>query len=196
MSNEYDIETQTLYLLKKGNKNAFEAIFRKYNAKIYHFVKNALRDKSLAEDITQNVFLSLWEHRMDIIPEKKFSAYIYTIARNLVYRETEKMLLAFRYEEYLHKTRLKKEEDLSSEEMIDAISLEELIFNLIEQLPEARKKIFLLHFMEDLSNKDIATKLSISESNVAQQIWRSLGYLKKHLKDYVALSAWLYLSYS
>ncbi|MDR1121166.1 MAG: hypothetical protein LBM08_09640, partial [Dysgonamonadaceae bacterium] len=78
MLNAYEIDTQMLYLLKQGNESAFEAIFRKYNAKIYHFALNTLFDKSLAEDITQNVFLSLWEHRQDIIPQKNFQAYLYT----------------------------------------------------------------------------------------------------------------------
>ncbi len=192
MSNEHDIDIQILYSLKQGDKNAFEIVFRKYVAKIYHFAKNTLYNENVAEDITQNVFLSLWEHRMDIIPEKNFSAYLYTIAKNLIYRETEKMLLAFRYTEHLNKTH-QTDEDLFTEEMINANSLEELIFRLVEQLPEARKKIFLLHFVDDLSNKDIATQLSISEDNVAQQIRRSITYLKKHLKDYVSLSALLYL---
>ncbi|MDR1369757.1 MAG: RNA polymerase sigma-70 factor [Dysgonamonadaceae bacterium] len=180
------MDIKVLYALKQGNEDAFEAIFRKYNAKIYHFVKDALYDKILAEDITQNVFLSVWEHRKDIIPEKNFSAYLYTIAKNKVFRETEKMVLSYLYEGHIHQMNLNKE-DLSTEEIINANSLREAIFQLIDKLPEARKKIFFLHFTEDLSNKEIAARLSVSEENVAQQIRRSLDYIRKHLTNYIAL---------
>jgi RNA polymerase sigma-70 factor (ECF subfamily) len=187
----YDIDIQILYALREGDESAFEAIFRKYNAKIYHFVADTLYDKTLAEDITQNVFLSVWEHREDIIPEKNFPAYLYTIARNMVFRETEKMVLSYRYEDHILQTR-RNEEDLSTEETIHAGSLGETILRLIDKLPKARKKIFFLHFTEDLSNKEIAARLSISEENVAQQIQRSRDYIRKHLKNYIALFALIY----
>ena len=186
------IDSETLHRLKSGDVDAFEDIFRKYNGKVYHFALATLYDKSLAEDITQNVFISIWEHRRDITSEKNFQAYLYTIAKNMVYRETEKMILAFRYQDYVTQLLL-DEKDFSTEETIDAHSLEEVILRLIDKLPEARRKIFLLHFTEDLSNKEIAKRLSISEKNVEMQVRRSLNYLQRHLKEYIALAALIYL---
>ena len=192
MGISYDLDSKTLHRLKTGDADAFEDIFRKYNGKIYHFVLATLYDKSLAEDITQNVFISIWEHRQDIVPGKNFQAYLYTIARNMVYRETEKMILAFHYRDHINRLFL-DEKDFSTEETVDANSLEEVILRLIDKLPEARRKIFLLHFTEDLSNKEIAKRLSVSEENVEMQVRRSLDYLRKHLKEYIASVALLYL---
>jgi RNA polymerase sigma-70 factor (ECF subfamily) len=168
-----------LYRLKQGDESAFEVIFRRYYAKIYHFVLNTLFDKTLAEDITQNVFLSVWEHRENIIPEKNFSTYLYTIVKNRVFRETEKILLASRYKDYILQVR--SEEDFSTVETIDADMLEETILQLIDQLPEVRRRIFLLHFKEELSNREIAEKLSISVENVETQVRRSLLHIRKRL---------------
>ena len=192
MKGTHSIDSTMLHRLKTGDEDAFEYIFRKYNGKIYHFAEATLYDKSLAEDVTQNVFLAVWEHRQDIVPEKNFQAYLYTIAKNLVYRETEKKLLAFRYQEHIHKAP-PNEEDFSTDETIDAHSLEEMILRLVDKLPEARRKIFLLHFTEDLSNKEIAKKLSVSEENVEMQVRRSLDYLRRHLREYIALAGFLYL---
>ena len=192
MEISYDLDIKMLHRLKKGDVSAFEDIFRKYNGKIYRFVLATLYDKSLAEDITQNVFTSIWEHRRDIVPEKNFQAYLYAIAKNMVYRETEKMILASRYHDHVNKLFL-DEKDFSTEEIIDANSLEEIILRLIDKLPEARRKIFLLHFTEDLSNKEISKRLSVSEENVETQVRRSLDYLRKHLKEYITSVALLYL---
>jgi RNA polymerase sigma-70 factor (ECF subfamily) len=191
MSNTHSIDTKVLHALKQGDSHAFEAVFSRYYAKIYHFALAALYNKSLAEDITQNVFLSVWENRKRIVTEKNFSAYLFTIAKNLVYDETKKRVLDFRYEDYVKRTL--HEEDYSSEEKLEANSLEGLIIQLIEKLPEARRKVIMLHFTEDLSNKEIAAKLSISEKNVEMQIRRSLAYIRKHLKDYVTAIALLYM---
>lgn len=179
MSKTCDINIQMLYRLKQGDESAFEVIFRRYYAKIYHFVLNTLFDKTLAEDITQNVFLSVWEHRENIIPEKNFSTYLYTIVKNRVFRETEKILLASRYKDYILQVR--SEEDFSTVETIDADMLEETILQLIDQLPEVRRRIFLLHFKEELSNREIAEKLSISVENVETQVRRSLLHIRKRL---------------
>jgi len=192
MKNAYSIDMKTLQRLKTGDVDAFEYIFRTYNGKVYRFALAVLFDKSLAEDITQSVFLSVWEHRQEIDAEKNFQAYLYTIAKNRVYRETEKRLLASGYEErekILHPS----EADFSTQQTIDADLLEETILRLIDKLPEARRKIFLLHFKEDLNNKEIAKRLSISEKNVEMQVRRSREYLRRHLKDYIAFVALLYL---
>ncbi|MDR2087064.1 MAG: RNA polymerase sigma-70 factor [Dysgonamonadaceae bacterium] len=191
MSNSETSDVKILNALRLGNKDAFEVIFRKYNARIYNFALATLYEKNLAEDITQNVFLSVWEHRKNIIPEKNFSAYLFTVAKNLIYRETEKMLLTFKYESHF-KSQF-NELDYSSEEKIDADSLTGLILQLIEKLPEARKKVFLLHFNENLKNREIATKLSISEENVETQLKRSLDFIRKQLKNHINIMTWFYL---
>ncbi|MDR1505071.1 MAG: sigma-70 family RNA polymerase sigma factor [Prevotella sp.] len=186
MMEDHNMDTKLLYALKQGNKSAFETVFRKYNAKIYHFVENTLYNKTLAEDVTQNVFLAVWEHRQEIVPERNFSAYLYVIAKNMIFRETEKMVLSYRYENEIHINQ--NEKDYSTEEAIDADILEETILRLANRLPQARKKIFCLRFIEDLSNKEIAVRLSISEKNVGMQIRRSLDYIRKHLKEYILLT--------
>ena len=60
------ITTQQLQLLKEGNKNAFEALYRGYNARIYNFVLSMVSNAGLAKDITQDIFLHIWEKRLNI----------------------------------------------------------------------------------------------------------------------------------
>lgn len=80
--------------LKNGDEKAFETLFWEYNQHVYHFVYSLLYDKSMAADLTQNVFLKIWEKHETIDPEQNFDAYLFTIARNLVYKETENRLLS------------------------------------------------------------------------------------------------------
>lgn len=183
-------DNELLSCLSEGDPNAFEEIFSKYNAKVYNFILSTLFDKTLAKDLTQNVFLSVWEHRESVNKTKNFTAYIYTIARNMVYRQTEKMVLAHRYKEYIHQFQSSIEN--STEDYLDYQYLEKLLIELIDQLPPSRREIFLLSRHHGLTNKEIAQKLSISEKTVETQITRSIHFLKKHIKPNMDIAGILF----
>lgn len=187
MSNDSNPDIAILNSLKLGDNKAFEMVFRKYNKRIYSFVVSTLFDKDIAEDITQSVFLSIWEHREKIDTSKNFQAYVFTIAKNMVYRHTENMLRNYRFEEYVRM--YVNHNDTSQEERIDASLLEQEIMRMIEQLPEARKRIFIMSFKEELTNKEIAEQLSISPKTVDTQIRRSLDFIRKNLKSSISAIA-------
>lgn len=91
-----EIDRELLNRLNQGDESAFETIYRKYNAWIYNFANSLLFDKSLTEDLTQNVFLKIWEKHEQINPDDNFESYLFAIARNLIFKETENRLLAER----------------------------------------------------------------------------------------------------
>lgn len=175
------VDGDVLFRLKQGDEDAFESIYWKYNSWVFNFIHSLLFDKSLAEDLTQTVFLKIWEKRESIDPELGFDSYLFAIARNLVYKETENRLQS----ELLSDT-LKEHSanhDSLTEENIDADSLREYINNLIEKLPPSRRQIFQLSRHAHLSNKEIASRLSISEKTVETQLYRALRFLKQKLSE-------------
>ena len=167
--------------LKNGDEKAFETLFWEYNQHVYHFVYSLLYDKSMAADLTQNVFLKIWEKHETIDPEQNFDAYLFTIARNLVYKETENRLLSEKLTESLQ--RQLSDVDSLMEERIDAESLREYINSLIEELPPSRREIFRLSRPDHLSYREIAERLSISEQTVETQLSRALRFLRDRLSS-------------
>lgn len=174
-------DTDILLRLKQGDEKAFEAVYWKYSSWVYNFIHSLLYDKSLAEDLTQTVFLKIWEKRAIIDPELGFDSYLFAIARNLVYKETEHRLQSEQFHVALNDHSVAT--DSLTEENIDAESLREYIDTLIEQLPSARKEIFQLSRHRHLSNKEIATRLSISEKTVETQLYRALRFIKQKLSE-------------
>lgn len=168
-----------LLRLSNDDEKAFEFIYWKYNAHVYNFANSLLYSPKIAQDITQNVFLKIWEKRHEINPEQNFNAYLFTIARNIVYKETEQKLLS---EQSLRQ--LQEEEDvldMSTIQTLDYHFTEELCRSLVEELPPARREIFKLSRFERLSNKEIALRLSISERTVETQLYRATCFLKRKL---------------
>ena len=91
------ITTQQLQLLKEGNKNAFEALYRAYNARIYSFVLSMIGDAGVAKDITQDIFLQIWEKRLNIDLEGNLGGYLFKISQNMVYHYVRRELLLQNY---------------------------------------------------------------------------------------------------
>ena len=176
-----DIDATVLRRLKEGDETAFESIYWKYNSHVFNFINSLLYDRVLSEDITQSVFMKIWERRESIDLDKGFDAYLFTIARKMVYKETENRLLS--ESAFYALSQQQTNEDFLMEEKIDADSLRLYIDNLIEQLPLSRKEIFKLSRREHLSNKEIAARLSISEKTVETQLYRSLRFLKEKLSN-------------
>lgn len=177
------ISSRILHLLRKGDEKAFEYIFHHYYNQIYTFVLNTLFNKTFAEDITQSVFISLWEKRGKIDPEIGISSFLYTIARNQVYRQTERLLLQNKYMQYQQETMHQANFDIEAE--INSRFLENILSELVERLPSERRKIFLLSRKDNLTNKEIASRLQISEKTVETQIRRSLIFLQEKMKYYL-----------
>jgi RNA polymerase sigma-70 factor (family 1) len=168
------INSRVLRLLREGDEKAFEYIFHQYYNQVYTFVLNTLFDKTFAEDITQSVFISLWEKRETIDTEVNIAPFLYTIARNHVYRQTEQLLLKYKYEQYQQEN-VQESSDIEAD--VNSRFLENILSELIEKLPSDRRRIFLLSRKENLSNKEIASRLQISEKTVETQIRRSVSFL-------------------
>ena len=117
--------------LKNGDEKAFETLFWEYNQHVYHFVYSLLYDKSMAADLTQNVFLKIWEKHETIDPEQNFDAYLFTIACNLVYKETENRLLSEKLTESLQ--RKPSEESRSRKKRKALLNCVSTVFSEIER---------------------------------------------------------------
>lgn len=80
-----DIERELIRKLINGDKIAFSHLFSFYKSQVLYYCVHFVKDKEIAEDITQDIFLTVWEKKEDIRIEQSFSAFLYTIARNRIY---------------------------------------------------------------------------------------------------------------
>lgn len=188
--NMEEIDKKTLTGLKSGKMKEFEAVYHYYNGRIYNFIRSIVKEPDIAKDLTQDVFLHVWDKRANIDCNDNFEGYLFRITRNMVYHYIKRELLL---QNYLDKI----EEDIKPDSMeidkeLDYIFFEESILKLIKELPEARRKVFMLYWKSEMNYREIADQLSISEKTVATQIQRSLHFLRSKMGN-VAFAAILCL---
>jgi RNA polymerase sigma-70 factor (family 1) len=173
-------ELELVRKLRDGDSSAFDLLFEQYSSKLFYFVNKYLNVREESEEIVQDVFLNLWKHKKEIRSGEAFKSYLYKIALNNIrnyfikkqVQEKHKQLIA---QEYL----LESDSDI---EEPDYESVIKQVDQLIEQLPEKRREIFLLSRKEGLDISEIAKYLGISESTVKNQISSAIAFLKREVK--------------
>lgn len=172
---------QWVFELKQGSASTFKDIYQAYHFKIYMFVRKYIQDSKDLEDVVQNVFIHLWKYRTQLSTEVSLDAVLFKTSKQeiAIWYRKNKSFYALKQNEETDKTALNPEEIVIEKEK------SQHILNLIEELPERRKKIFKLNKFEEQSHQEIASAMGISTSAVANQISISLRFLRYHLNTLI-----------
>lgn len=165
--------------LKKGDITSFDKLFAKYSEKLYLFAVGYLKNQEDAEGLVQEVFIKVWEKRIELREELSFKSFLFTIAYNTIVDHFRKWSKEKECLEHFRKTL-----DLyhnEPEKKVEYSDLEELALKTIEKLPPKRKLIYQLSRQEELANKEIAERLKISIKTVEYHMSQALKFLKEQL---------------
>lgn len=167
--------------LKRGDVEAFDALFDEYSQKLFGFALKYLKSEVEAEELVQEVFVRVWENRKSLKSDYSFKSYLYTIALNQIRKFFNKRANALRY-----LTEVKTDDsflDTNTVDSIDYASVLERIDELIEKLPERKKLIFIKSRKEGKSSKEIAAELQITVGAVDNQISDAMKIIRETLKN-------------
>jgi RNA polymerase sigma-19 factor, ECF subfamily len=162
----------------EGSVESFTKLYDKYWSEVYSGAIKRLRDQGRAQDITQDVFVTLWVKREEL-QIKCFPAYLYMSVRNKVLNlfEKEKRYIPIEY--------LLENNILAYGNQADAVTLRNEFLlaykNLVDSLPSQQKKIFKLFYDENLSTEEIAEQLQLTRKTIQNQLGRSVSFLKANL---------------
>jgi len=166
--------------IKLGDESAFNSLFFQLHGRVYNLCRKFLSRKEDAEEIVQTVFLAIWENRAQLDETQPIVAYILTIAKHWIFNFLRKGVYRKAFMDYL----ATKDEalDFVTEDEISYNDLQTLLEKLMEKLPPKRKEIFRLSKLEGLSYREIAQRLSITESTVNTQITKALEFIRKQVE--------------
>ena len=163
---------------QEGDKEAFVKIMKRLHPRVLGFAKSVLRVKQDAEEITQDVFVKLWQNRERIESYNNINAYLYVITRNQMYdflRANREPMMRCDNEEVVENLA----PDVASE--YEAKELELLITLEVEKMSPQRRKVFDMSVREGLSHDEISAKLKITNKTVSNHLHYVLKELKKSL---------------
>jgi len=162
------------------NKNEFEIFFKGYFPRIYNFIYYRVRSRESAEDIVGRVFEKILGKGQITDEKGNLDAYVFTIARNEVndYFRRQKVrawiTLDF-FEDTKSDGRALLEDELVARENLAGLK------NAMQLLDEREQNIIGLKFGAEMTNRDIAKVVELTESNVGIILYRAIGKLRDNL---------------
>lgn len=168
--------------LRTGSVKAFEAIYRLYVDRLYAYCFDAIRMKQETEEVVHDVFLSLWNNRDRIDPEKGIGPLMFSIARKRRIDAFRKLVNSPIYEDYIeHQNSLPSLEHSPMEYEEFA----RIFRKTLSKMPTRMRTMIIWSKLEEINNDEIASRLGISEKTVRNQLSLALKELHNRLSPYI-----------
>jgi RNA polymerase sigma-70 factor (ECF subfamily) len=172
-------DSELITLLKDGNAVAYTIIYNRYFDTLYLHAYQKLRDKEEAEDILHELFAQLWNKRDTLSINSTLSGYLYTAVRNKILDVISHQQVESKYIDSLQG--FLNQGYCITDHRIRERQLAQLIENGISSLPLKMREVFDLSRKHNLTHKEIATQLNLSEETVKKQIKNALKLLRLKL---------------
>jgi RNA polymerase sigma-70 factor (family 1) len=173
-------DSELLQLLQQGDASAFRELYNRYWSKLYYIAHKRLKSAMAAEEIVQNVFLTLWNRR-NSLQIADLPPYLGTATRYAVYHHLA-----------AEKRRVKNEAVagnrsqtiVPAEILIDDKQLLEMVKRLANDLPEKCRMVFIYNKIDDQALPEVAQTLNISVKTAEAHLTKALRLIRSRIKDH------------
>jgi len=175
-------ESLTLSVLN-GDLTAFEELVNRYKKPVFSIVYRMVGQYQEAEDITQEVFVNVYQKLYQFDRNKKFAPWIYRIATNasISALRRKKNVINLDFDEAYGKSYEDYNTASSSDPQLlcERQELRQFINEAINKLPESYRAVIILRYQMDLSNQEIAEIMEVSKENIEVRIHRARKALRQ-----------------
>lgn len=158
---------------------AFNILVRKYQEKIYYFVRRMVIDHDDADDVVQNIFIKVWNNLETFREDSKFYTWLYRIAVN----ESLSFLKSRQLRTYFSLTspEAMMKESLNSDSCFDGTEIQRRLHEAILKLPKKQQLVFNMRYFENLSYEEMSNILGTSVGALKA----SYHFAAKKIEDFV-----------
>lgn len=167
-----------LKLIKQGDQIAFRHLFYQYADSLERFITYYIHDREKSQDLVLDIFTYIWENRQNFEIKLTLKAYLFQAERNKSFTYIRDKKIPVYLEEM---EGMEIVQNYDSE--LELQELHHLIEEAVSLLPDKCREIFRKSREENLTNKEIAGQLHISEKTVEGQITIALKKIRIHLGD-------------
>ncbi|NIG56463.1 RNA polymerase sigma factor [Chitinophaga sp. Cy-1792] len=175
VSNSYLVQ-----LLDLGKENAFTEIYDVCYKRLYKEAYYVTRDKELADDVVQNVFIAIWNRRESLPRPLNLKSYLVVCCRHEAYNQLQKARKIDEYKQVYDNTR----PAIIEERLIENKEIYTQILKAMQKLPPKPRKIFEMAYLQHCTYQEIVEERGISLQTAKNEVCSSVKALRQILKGH------------
>jgi RNA polymerase sigma-70 factor (ECF subfamily) len=186
MTEDFSIVSDVTLLeaLQKGDTKAFSVIYERHWYKMFLIAYRRLKDKELAKELVQDIFLKLWKNRLTL-RINQLENYLVSAVKYAVIDHIRSNIVQDKYQAYYQL--FMSTVDSNTEDTLAFNDLLNIVNSGLETLPQKSREVFRLNRLENWSVPKIALHLKLSEKAVEYHLTKSLKILRAYLREYMLI---------
>lgn len=186
-------EKALLLAVAQGAPQAFSRIFDHYKHRVYSFAMHYTGRKDLAEELVQEVFLQVWQHREGLPSIVRFEAWLFTICRNRCFNHLRKIAREQAFRDGL--AGREEKAPATADERVLSREFDSLLRAAVDRLPPQQRLIYILYKEQFLKREEIAGRTGLAPATIKSHLalaMRSIrAFVQAHMETAVLLIVWL-----
>jgi len=183
-------ERELLSRVAAGDRDAFKLLYSGYYPVVQRYVVLFEPSKKYLDELTQDIFIKMWEKRERMAEVESFKDYLFLMVRNTVFNYF-RSLKARQPIRDLEDMEVEDREQ-GAEDLLLYKQYYEIVIEAMEKLPEGRRQILKMSIDRGMTLDEIAAELEISKSGVKNQLYKATAYVREYLKEHGEMSLLLF----
>jgi RNA polymerase sigma-70 factor (family 1) len=174
-------ERELLVQVSHGDREAFKVLYTACYPHVQFYVSLFESSARVQDELTQDVFVRIWEKRARLAEVESLKNYLFTVAKHVVFNFIRALKVRRKIKE-LDETTAGGENDLENELLFKQYY--GMAVEAMEKLPPGRRKVLKMSINEGLTLDEIAARLGITRSGVKKQLYAATAFVRQYLQEH------------
>ena len=183
-------ERELLRQISHGDRAIFKTLYTTYFGDVQHYISLFEPPGNSLDELTQDVFIRIWEKRSYLERVDSFKGYLFVVTRNVVFNYLRGLKVQQKVKE------LSEVEGAGRNETEDQLLFKQyyrIALEAMEKLPPGRRKVLKMSIDDGLTLDEIAVELQISRAGVKKQLYAATSFVRQYLQEHGELTALLFI---
>ena len=183
-------ERELLRQISHGDRAIFKTLYTTYFGDVQHYISLFEPPGNSLDELTQDVFVRIWEKRSYLERVDSFKGYLFVVTRNVVFNYLRGLKVQQKVKE------LSEADGAGRNETEDQLLFKQyyrIALEAMEKLPPGRRKVLKMSIDDGLTLDEIAVELQISRAGVKKQLYAATSFVRQYLQEHGELTALLFI---